>query len=363
MKIITVIGARPQFIKAAVVSRIIKQSKSIQEIIIHTGQHFDANMSHIFFEQMSIPKPDINLNINCLDQGAMVGRMIEKIEEVLKVEKPDWLLVYGDTNSTLAGALTAVKLHIPVAHVEAGLRSFNRAMPEEINRIVTDHISTVLFCPSDTSVENLRREGRTGENNGIRVLQVGDVMFDATLCYRPFSTRPGDLGGKLGDGFVLATVHRAENTDDPERLRGIVDALQTIASCVPVVVPLHPRTRACLQQLEQSSGLDLTSLTLISPVGYLEMIWLLDHCGLVMTDSGGLQKEAFFFGKPCVTLRDETEWIELVQNGSNMTVGSKCDDILEAYEKMKRRNCDFSARPYGDGQAGSRIVEELGRSN
>ena len=314
MKIVTVIGARPQFIKAAVVSRAIAAHKDIKEVIVHTGQHFDANMSDIFFEEMCIPKPDYNLNVNGLGHGAMTGQMLEKIEAVLLQEKPDWVLVYGDTNSTIAGALAAKKLHIKVAHVEAGLRSFNMDMPEEINRILTDRISDILFCPTETAVNNLKKEGY--ENINCRIVRNGDVMQDAALFYAGRAERPK---ADIPEDFVLCSVHRAENTDDPERLRNIFSALEEISKTCRVVLPLHPRTKGKLSAI----GYDTNNshILFIEPVGYLEMVWMLKHCRLVMTDSGGLQKEAYFFDKYCITLRDETEWVELVKYGYNFLAG------------------------------------------
>lgn len=353
MKIVTVIGARPQFIKAAVVSRAIAETPGVEEVIIHTGQHFDTNMSDVFFEEMSIPKPQYNLNINGLGHGAMTGQMLEKIEEVLIREQPDWVLVYGDTNSTLAGALAAKKLHIKVAHVEAGLRSFNIAMPEEVNRILTDRISDILFCPTSTAVDNLNKEGY--ENLDCRVMEVGDVMQDAALFYASKTKKPAeDIPAK----FALCTVHRAENTDDPERLKGIFSALEKISETTPVVLPLHPRTRGKLTAI----GYDFenSKIKFINPVGYLEMVWLLSNCRFVLTDSGGLQKEAYFFSKPCVTMRDETEWVELVENGFNQLAGADTQLIVDlATEAAENASQDFSKRLYGNGDAGKIIVSNL----
>ncbi len=353
MKIVTIVGARPQFVKAAVVSRVLAGAEGVEEIIVHTGQHFDANMSDVFFEEMCIPKPHYNLNINGLGHGAMTGQMLEKIEEVLVKEKPDWVLVYGDTNSTIAGVLAAKKLHIRVAHVEAGLRSFNMAMPEEVNRILTDRISGVLFCPTDTAVENLKREGF--ENMECRIVKNGDVMQDAAMFYAGRARRPEqDIPGR----FVLCTVHRAENTDDPQRLAGIFKALEIISEEIPVVLPLHPRTRSKLAGI----GYDFASskIRFIEPVGYLEMVWLLRQCELVMTDSGGLQKEAYFFGKYCVTIRDETEWVELVENGFNKLAGSDTERILKCVTELRQKEqCGFENRLYGNGDAGEEIVKVL----
>lgn len=352
-KVVTIIGARPQFIKAAVVSRAIAATEGIEEIIVHTGQHFDANMSDVFFDEMSIPKPQYNLNINGLGHGAMTGQMLEKIEGVLLKEKPDWVLVYGDTNSTIAGALAAKKLHIKVAHVEAGLRSFNIDMPEEVNRILTDRISDILFCPTDTAIRNLKKEGY--DNIDCNIYKSGDVMQDAALFYASKSKRPDVY---IPSSFALCTVHRAENTDSPERLKGIFEALETISKITPIVLPLHPRTKHKLSSL----GYDFnnSSIIFIEPVGYLEMVWLLSHCKFVLTDSGGLQKEAYFFSKPCITMRDETEWVELVDNGFNQLAGADKDKIIKlAVANQESFNLDFSTRLYGNGNAGQLIVDKL----
>lgn len=360
MKILTVVGARPQFVKAAVISReIIKRNLSgkthIREIMVHTGQHYDANMSDIFFSEMGIPKPDFHLNIGGGTHGAMTGLMLEKIESILFQEKPDVLLVYGDTNSTLAGALAASKLHIPVAHIEAGLRSFNMKMPEEINRVLTDHVSTWLFCPTCTAVGNLNNEGFSGDSNS-RVLNVGDVMYDAALYYKGIS-KPSEIILALMDalkhGFYLATVHRAENTDYPERLHAIVRSLAKIARDIPVVLPLHPRTKKSIDP-DMLAGINV-----IDPVGYFDMLSLLDGCKGVFTDSGGVQKEAYFFGKPCVTLRDETEWLELVNIGVNILVGADEQKILCAAKNMSVFDSGYDSLLYGEGDAGEKIIDEM----
>ena len=351
MKILTIIGARPQFIKAAAVGREIAKHKDIEEIIVHTGQHFDTNMSEIFFKQMEIPKPDYNLEINSLSHGAMTGRMIERIEEVLFHEKPDWVLVYGDTNSTIAGSLAAKKLHIKVAHVEAGLRSYNRNMPEEINRILTDKISDILFCPTDTAVRNLEHEG-IGKNSLARIVKCGDVMQDAALLYSDLAQKPEM---DIPKQFILATIHRAENTDDPKRLTSIFNALVEISNDIPIILPLHPRTKKIIENLK----FKIENLKLVEPVGYLEIIYLLKNCFLVMTDSGGLQKEAFFFGKPCVTLRDETEWVELVENGFNKIVGADENKIIFGYQEMSQIKKDYNINLYGNGEASKKIITEL----
>ena len=353
MKIVTVIGARPQFIKAAVLSRELLSHKNIEEKIIHTGQHFDSNMSDVFFEQMSIPKPHYQLDIASLSHGAMTGRMLEKIEEILLHEKPDWVLVYGDTNSTLAGALAAAKLHIRVAHVEAGLRSFNMRMPEEQNRILTDKLSKILFCPTQTAKQNLLNEGYADDNNYLPV--VGDVMFDAAKFYAQISQKPSGLTSHIDPGkFVLGTIHRAENTNDLSRLKSLVETLNKINQSEPVVVPLHPRTKAILKSNKIS-----VDFIILEPVGYLEMVYLLQNCSVVVSDSGGVQKEAYFFEKPCLVTRDETEWVELVEHGSNYLVGVEQEKILSAYENAKSKIVDYSVPFYGNGGCAKDIINYL----
>lgn len=352
-KIVTIVGARPQFIKAATVSREFKSS-GVNEIIIHTGQHFDENMSDVFFREMEIPRPDYQLEINSLSHGAMTGRMLERIEEVLLKEKPEGVLVYGDTNSTLAGALAASKLHITVAHVEAGLRSFDMQMPEEVNRIVTDRISQLLLCPTETAVKNLESEGF--RNFDCEISKPGDVMYDAVLFYRTkakqFATVLG-REGLVGKEFVLATLHRAENTNDPLRLRSICKALNEINATIPVLLPLHPRTKNFLYSLQIP-----LQVQIIEPVGYFDMLSLLENCTLVLTDSGGLQKEAYFFEKFCLTLRDQTEWVELVEAGANEIVGADADQILGGFRRNLGRN--FAALPlYGSGDAAGRIAKSI----
>lgn len=351
-KIVTILGARPQFIKAGSVSREIAKYDDLEEIIVHTGQHFDKNMSDIFFDEMQLSKPHYHLNINGLSHGAMTGQMLEKIEEVLLKEKPDWVLVYGDTNSTLAGALAASKLHIKIAHVEAGLRSFNMQMPEEVNRILTDRISTILFCPTDTALENLQKEGyNTLECS---VVKSGDVMQDGALFYADLAVKPKI---EIADEFLLCTIHRAENTDDEQRLKSIFEALNQIAQEKQIVLPLHPRTKKILKTINQELS---TNIFIIDPVGYLEMVWLLKHCILVMTDSGGLQKEAYFFEKQCITLRDETEWKELIDCGANTLVGADKDKILEVYRRHSIFNIQHSKlNLYGSGKACEKIVRSL----
>jgi UDP-GlcNAc3NAcA epimerase len=352
-KIVTIIGARPQFIKAATISRQIRKEKLIHEVIIHTGQHFDSNMSSVFFTEMEIPKPDFNLEISGLSHGAMTGRMIEKIEDILIRESPDLILVYGDTNSTLAGALAAAKLNIRIAHVEAGLRSFNMKMPEEINRILTDRISDQLFCPTQNAVQNLHKEGFDHFNCEIHL--VGDVMYDAALYYGSMSSDRSDIMSRLrlrGGKFMLCTVHRQENTDDPARLNSIIEALNEIHRETPVVLPLHPRTRKILAQNSIR-----TDFEPIEPVGYFDIIELLKHCSLVITDSGGMQKEAYFFKKYCITLREETEWVELVENKYNALAG--CDPILikKGVSQFLGKEITVSGGLYGNGNASQLIVD------
>lgn len=344
MLLTTILGARPQFIKAAVVSRAIAAAPhlGLTEKIVHTGQHFDREMSEVFFEELEIPRPLVNLGIAGSRHGESTGRMLERLESVLLDLRPDLVMVYGDTNTTLAGALAAAKLHIPVAHVEAGLRSFNRRMPEEINRVVTDHLAELLFCPSKVSQQNLASEGITRQAH-----IVGDVMYDAVLHYR--QKAPSRRDGT----FAVATVHRAENTDDPARLAGILEGLGRFS--VPIVLPLHPRTRKAIA----AAGLAVPGAVEITPpVSYLEMIGLVEDAAFVLTDSGGLQKEAFFLGRKCLTLRDETEWTELVDCGANRLVGADPKRITAA-AAWALDGPPPSGTPYGDGRAGERICEIL----
>jgi UDP-GlcNAc3NAcA epimerase len=358
MKILTILGARPQFIKAAVVSRLLRGAAGLDEVLVHTGQHYDENMSDVFFDELDIPRPQYHLGVGSGSHGAQTGRMLEKIEQVMVAERPDVVLVYGDTNSTLAGALAASKLHVPVAHVEAGLRSFNRAMPEEINRVVTDHLSTWLFAPTASAVANLRREGIDEK----KTFLVGDVMYDAALHYGADGEAGPERFGVRPKDYVLATIHRAENTDTPDRLRSIFAGLREVARSVPVLLPLHPRTRAVLRREGLEAG--GPDLRLIDPVGYLDMVRLERHARLIATDSGGVQKEAFFHRVPCVTLRCETEWVELVEMGWNRLVpptdaAAVRDGILGSLAEPER-----AAPPadlYGGGRAGARIVELLSR--
>lgn len=353
MKIVTVLGARPQFVKAAVVSRAISLHPSIVEKIVHTGQHFDKKMSEIFFHEMEIPEPAYNLGVHSKSQGAMTGKMLEKVEEVLVNEKPDLVLVYGDTNSTLAGALAARKLNLRLAHVEAGLRSFNMKMAEEVNRIVTDRISDFLFCPSATSVKNLEKEGFN--LFGCKIMNTGDVMYDAVLHYKEKAVLQSTIINELKlTEFVLCTLHRAENTDDIARLDSIVDALNEVNNKVPILLPLHPRTRKIID-----ANKIRVNFQIIEPVGYFDMLALLNKCKLVMTDSGGLQKEAYFFKKPCITLRDETEWPELVALGLNKLTGADKNLILKYFDEMMSKNLSYNQPLFGDGTAGKKIVDAI----
>lgn len=352
MKIVTVVGARPQFIKSVPVSRELLHN-NIREVVVHTGQHYDHNMSDIFFQQMNIPEPSYLLNINNLSHGHMTGQMLIKIEEVLLTENPDLVIVYGDTNSTIAGALAAAKLNLKVAHIEAGLRSFNMQMPEEINRILTDRISTYLFCPTDTAIMNLKNEGFT--NFDCKVIQSGDVMYDSVLLFSEFERNPSI---DINDEFILCTIHRQENTDNISRLKSISEALLYISEKNKIILPLHPRTKKRFENLEIFQRLR-SRIIFTNPVGYLEMIYLLKRCMLVMTDSGGLQKEAYFFKKPCLTLRDETEWVELVDNGYNLVCGSETETIIKNFDSIFSFEHDFGINLYGDGKAAKIIVQEI----
>lgn len=358
MKIITVLGARPQFIKAGSVNRAIAKHDDIQEVIVHTGQHYDTNMSDIFFEEMNIPKPDYNLGIGGKTHGAMTGQMLEAIEQVLLEEDPDVVLVYGDTNSTLAGALAAVKLDIPVAHVEAGLRSFNMAMPEEINRIVTDRVSSWLFAPTPDAVAHLKREGIDDD----KVVMCGDVMYDVALYHgKQLSKQNDGWFASLGlekKQYILATVHRAENTDCKLRLKAIFDGLAQIAEHMSVVLPLHPRTKAVLSKegwLEHYQS----KLNMLPPQGYLQMVQLEQNAALIATDSGGVQKEAYFYRVPCVTLRDETEWTETLNAGWNHLIKPKQADDVYQVIKSTLGKIGEDIELYGDGCAGDKIIETI----
>jgi UDP-GlcNAc3NAcA epimerase len=349
MKIITVLGARPQFIKSAPVSRVLREKHT--ELIIHTGQHYDANMSDIFFEELNIPKPDYNLGVGSGNHGKQTGEMLQKIEEIVLNEKPDYMLVYGDTNSTLAGALVAAKLHIPVIHIEAGLRSFNKKMPEEINRIMTDHVSEYLFCPTDTAIKNLKDENITHN-----VLNIGDVMYDAVLYNRELAEQKSTILAEKQlkkKDYLLITIHRAENTDDPEKMRNILTALSMMKE--EKVWPIHPRTKHKLAELNMNLD-EIPNLKIIDPVGYLDMLTLEANSKKIVTDSGGVQKEAYFMKVPCVTVREQTEWVETLENEANILVGTDVEKMISAVNK--------SVTPeykdvFGDGKAASKIVEIL----
>ena len=356
-KIVTVLGARPQFIKASVVSGAIEQSGRLKEIVVHTGQHFDKNMSENFFKELGMKAPDYHLGIGGGGHGEMTGRMLMEIEKVLLKEKPEIVLVYGDTNSTLAGALAAAKLHIPVAHVEAGLRSFNPRMPEEINRILTDRISRWLFTPTQTATDNLKAEGVPNA----MIHQVGDVMYDAALQHGASVRADERILKRLKiqpNKYALATVHRAENTDDTRRLAVIVKALQRVAKSIPVIWPVHPRTR---QILEKSGYLPMAvaNLHLIEPVGYLDMVQLEKFASVIATDSGGVQKEAFFHKVPCVVLRNETEWAELVKAGWNQLAQPVDAENINQIVVKAMATIGKQIKPYGNGNAGKKIAELL----
>ena len=357
MRIVSIVGARPQFIKAAIVSRRLRSVASISETLVHTGQHSDAEMSDVFFSQLGIPRPDRNLGISGGSRGEMTGRMLDELDDFLSEERPDMVVVYGDTNSTLAGALAAVKLQIPAAHVEAGLRSFNRRMPEEINRILTDHASEILMAPTETAVVNLRNEGVPER----KITLTGDVMYDAALDFRERAAETSNILASLSvlpREYILATVHRAENTDEGQRLRAVCEGLMEVSRKYPVVLPLHPRTRAIMERDPHLAELG-ASLCMTSPVGYLDMVQLERNALVIATDSGGVQKEAFFHRVPCVTLRDETEWVELVELGWSRLApprdsGSVSSAILSAIGTS-----GSEADPYGGGKASERVVRAI----
>ena len=393
MKIISIVGARPQFIKAASVSRAFEshnrhdRNPRITEILVHTGQHYDHNMSQIFFDQLEIPQPQYNLGVGSGSHGKMTGIMLDRVETVLMKEKPDWVLVYGDTNSTLAGALAAVKLHIPVAHIEAGLRSFNRFMPEEINRVLTDHISTILFCPTETAINNLKNEGFNNifnptneyssnlkaqssesrienpidQNNPV-VVNVGDVMYDAFLFNKELSDNKTKVLSELklrAGSYCLGTVHRQENTEDSRRLLDIFGAFEEISNAdCPFVILLHPRTRKALQRLKKENRFS-PHVRLLSPSSYLDMIALEADAKVILTDSGGVQKEAYFAKVPCVTLRDETEWIETVEAGWNHLGGANTQKIVKAFQEAADSRPNGQPNFYGNGEAAKLIVKHL----
>lgn len=376
MKIVTIIGARPQIIKAAALSRAIREhySRDIEEVIVHTGQHYDENMSKVFFDELGIPQPDINLNVGSGNHGEQTAKMITGIEKVLLLEQPHAIVLYGDTNSTLAGALAASKLKIPVVHIEAGLRSFNKNMPEEINRIMCDHVSTLLFTPTQTGMDNLKNEGfdlnATGKYNIDQpgVFHCGDVMYDNSLHFSKLSAERSHIFEKLEvnpDKYLLATIHRNENTDQPERLSGIFEAILELIETyhIDVVLPLHPRTfkqmKVNLSSEQQNRVEEESRLKIINPVSFLDMIALEKSAKLILTDSGGVQKEAFFFQKPCLILRPETEWVELVDCGAAKVVGWYKDQIIQAYNDfIHNEDLEFPLL-FGDGQAARFICEKL----
>lgn len=372
LRIATIVGARPQFIKAAAVSRAIADHnrgasgvRPVEEVLIHTGQHYDDNMSRVFFEELHIPRPRYNLDVGSGSHGRQTAAMLERLEPLLRDERPDGVLLYGDTNSTLAGALAAAKLNLPVAHVEAGLRSFNRRMPEEINRIMADRVAGLLFCPTQTAVANLAREGVT---EGVH--RTGDVMYDSVLFNAELAGQRSRILATLSlapKSYLLATVHRAENTDDPRRLAGIVEAFAEIDR--PIVLPLHPRTRHlldCARSRGVGRGKTLDTMShvrVIEPVGYLDMLTLERNARAILTDSGGMQKEAYWFGVPCVTLRDETEWVELVEVGANRLAGADRGRIVAAVAWAMADCKPAATEPlYGDGHAAGEIVRLLAAS-
>jgi UDP-N-acetylglucosamine 2-epimerase len=363
MKIVTIVGARPQFIKAAPVSKAIRdhnekgKNPRITEVLVHTGQHYDHGMSQIFFDELDISEPNLNLGVGSGPHGWQTGQMLVRIEEVLLEEKPDFVVVYGDTNSTLAGALAAVKLHILVAHVEAGLRSFNREMPEEHNRVVADHCSNLLFCPTQRAVDNLAREGVT---RGVHL--VGDTMYDAVLQFSSIARKRSTILENLDlepETYLLTTIHRPYNTDIPENLRNIFQAFAEIGEAI--VFPAHPRTSKKIAALESTASQELVpgNVKIIEPVGYLDMLVLEENARLILTDSGGMQKEAYFFGVPCITLRPETEWLETVEVGWNIATGADTSAIVDGCQKAI--NSPPTNRPnlYGDGRASSEVVRYL----
>lgn len=376
IKIVTIIGARPQIIKAAALSRAIKNnfSSQITEIIVHTGQHYDDNMSQVFFDELEIPIPNYNLNVGSGNHGKQTATMISAIEDVLLIEKPNAIVLYGDTNSTLAGAMAASKIHIPVIHIEAGLRSFNKSMPEEINRIMCDHVSTLLFSPTKTGFDNLIQEGFLSQNNAPysidnpKIYHCGDVMYDNSLFFSKISDVKTSIINDLklkNNGFILATIHRNNNTDEPIRLNALFKSLNDISINyqLQIVLPLHPRTSNLLDRnlsKDLAEAIRLNSnFKIISPVSFLEMLALEKNCCLVMTDSGGVQKEAFYFEKPCVILRPETEWIELLENGAALIADADENKIKFSFEQLIAKKDLSFPKLYGDGNAAVFICSEI----
>jgi len=376
-KIITIVGARPQIIKAAALSRAIAQqfSSHLNEVIVHTGQHYDADMSQVFFDELGIPKPDYNLQVGSASHGVQTARMIEGIEEILLKENPDYLVLYGDTNSTLAGAIAASKIHVPIVHIEAGLRSYNKSMPEEINRIMCDHASTLLFSPTKTGHQNLINEGFNPDNHSPftadhpGIFHCGDVMYDNSLFFNELAASKSNILEKHGlpnDRFILATIHRNNNTDEPGRLQAIFSALIEIAETYheTIVLPLHPRTS---QLLQQNLGHDLyrklestSTIKILPPVSFLDMIQLESNCHMIVTDSGGVQKEAYFFHKPSIILRPETEWVEIVEQRTAILADAHTEHILGAYEQLRHASKNLVYPPlFGDGHAAAFICQTM----
>ena len=374
MKIVTIIGARPQIIKAAALSRAIKTryASQIQEVIVHTGQHYDDNMSQVFFDELGIPHPDYNLHVGSASHGVQTARMTEGIEEILMKEQPDFIVLYGDTNSTLAGAVAAAKIHVPIVHIEAGLRSFNKSMPEEINRIVCDHCSTLLFSPTLAGVENLKREGFPIDNeppytiDNPKVYHCGDIMYDNSLHFAEIAETKTDILQRLdiqGKPFILATIHRDSNTDQPERLNAIFDAILRLSKESRIVLPLHPRTakllKTNLSNDKQKQVFNSKNIIILPPVSFLEMIALERHAQVVMTDSGGVQKEAYFFKKPCIILRPETEWVEIVETGNAVLADADESRILQAWQHFKDNPPTVYPEIFGDGKAAEFMLEKM----
>ena len=372
IKIVTIVGARPQIIKAAALSRAIKEkfATTIREIIVHTGQHYDDNMSQVFFDELGIPQPDFNLNIRSASHGDQTGMMISGIEKIVLNEMPDCVVIYGDTNSTLAAAIAAAKINVPIAHIEAGLRSYNKLMPEEVNRIISDHVSTFLFCPTKTAYDNLLKEGFKEKNappytiNNPKIYHCGDIMYDNSIYFSGISEKKSTIlkDNQLQPGqYILATIHRNNNTDDPLRLQSIVNALLKIARERKIIIPLHPRTTKQLEQLPDlyEAIRNEKNMIILPPVSFLEMICLEKNAGLLITDSGGVQKEAFFFKRPCVILRAETEWIELTSCGASKLADADEERIIRAVEHFFNKKDLVFPELFGNGKTAEFICEEI----